>query len=409
MEVLDLNLFLSFKINNDTQELDNMTLKKLSDLFGCNDKKNKKVQKKGVNILKNHKIQSKKDHIVNRVNLILNKLSESNIDNLVIEFLENINQIEIEEYEEIQKTIYLKIISEINFFKIYLQFLKTIGYLYNKVQNYDLSFFYSIMEVKFKLDYLSYIVPSKFSFINELEGETKRINNLILIKNFIDTKFISQDLIKECDNIIINQTKFLPDIYYWFNSKNRNLTDDEIKIVKKLLTKDVLQREKVLLESLISKTASLVLNKPTIKQTSTVVPEVIKTNTIVLECDNIIEEYILIKSLDDIKYFISNRCIDAISKNKFCEQLVDKYFKGNKDMTNDIIDLIKVLIKSQTLFKSNISRGLLIIYNNWKDRIIDYNKPADKMKTLLLTLKNIGITKGLETLLESYKIQHIEL
>jgi hypothetical protein len=408
MEVLDLNVFLSFKINNDTQELDNMTLKKLNDLFGCIDKKNKKGLKKGVNILKNHKIQSKKDHIVNRVNLILNKLSESNIDNLVIEFLENINQIELEEYEEIQKTIYLKIISEINFFKIYLQFLKTIGYLYNKVQNYDLSFFYSIMEVKFKLDYLSYTVPSKFIFVNELEGETKRINNLILIKNFIDTKFISQDLIKECDNIIINQTKFLPDIYYWFNSKSRQLLEDEVKIIKKLLTKDILQREKVLLESLVSK-PSTIINKPTVKQINNVVPEVIKTNTIVLECDNIIEEYILIKSLDDIKYFISNRCIDAISKNKFCEQLVDKYFKGNKEVANDIIDLIKVLIKSQTLFKSNLSRGLLIIYNNWKDKMIDYNKPTDKMKTLLLTLKNIGITKGLESLLDSYKIQTIEL
>jgi hypothetical protein len=70
--------------------------------------------------------------------------------------------------------------------------------------------------------------------------------------------------------------------------------------------------------------------------------------------------------------------------------------------TNDIIELIKQLIKSHILFKSNISRGLTFINNNWKEKSVDYTKPIRRMKTLLSTLKNIGITKGLEQLIDFY-------
>mgnify|MGYP007102840480 CR=1 FL=1 len=42
-----------------------------------------------------------------------------------------------------------------------------------------------MVEAKFKLDYTDYNIDagSKLDFINEQDGELKRINNLILIKN----------------------------------------------------------------------------------------------------------------------------------------------------------------------------------------------------------------------------------
>jgi hypothetical protein len=413
MEVLDLNLFLSFKTYNETQELDSKTLDLLYSLFGNVDKnkKNKKQPKTGVNILKNQKIQNKKDSMINRVNLILNKLSESNIDMLIKEFVENINQVDEEGYEEIMKAFYLKIVSEINFIKIYLQFLKIIGFLYYKVQNYDLSYFYSIVETKFKSDYVGFPIDMedpKFSFISELDGENKRINNMILIKLMIDNKFISEKLTEECDDIIINQTLYLPDIYHWYNSKNRELTNDEKNKIKAILKNNsphgaILPREKVLLESLITKNNNNDNNKNTNKTIET--KNYTQTDTLKIECENIIDEYLLIKSLDEVKYFIENRCTDAISKNKFCEQIIDKYFLSNKEEINDIVDLIKQLIKSQILFKSNLSRGLLMINNSWKDRMIDYNKPVERMKNLLTVLKSIGITKGLEFLLDLYNVE----
>ena len=406
MEVLDLTTFLSFKNNEEVQNLDSQVLELFTSLFGGFDKnkKNKKSNKTNVNILKNQKIQNKKDSMVNRVNLILNKLSESNIESLITEFLDNINQVDLENFEEIQKAFYLKIISEINFIKIYLQFLIVIGFLYNKVQNYDLLYFYNMIETKFKSDYLDRrIEDEKYSFINELEGEGKRINNLTLIKYFIENKFVNSTLIDSCDSIIINQVKYLPDIYYWFNSRNRDLTADESTIIKNYLTNSsILQREKVLLESLINKNMVKKDIPDTIKK---VIKPINNTDTLKLECDNIIEEYILLKSYDDVSFFIEKRCVDAISKNKFCEQLIDKYFLSNKENAVEIIELIKQLIKSQVLFKSNLSRGLLLINNNWKERSIDYSKSSEKMKTFLTTLKSIGITKGLEHLLDLYNIE----
>ena len=208
--------------------------------------------------------------------------------------------------------------------------------------------------------------------------------------------------------MIINQKVFLPDIYHWFNSKNRELTSDEILKIKLLLKKDnINSRETILLETLINRKP--VVEKANVTKTNITnilkpVEKAIKVDTLQLECENIIEEYILIKSLDDVKYFIESRCLDAISKNKFCEFLIDKYFMSSHEATTDIVELIKQITKSQTLFKSNLSRGLLLIYNNWKEKSIDYNKSTDKIKNLLNILKNIGITKGLEKLMEHYKI-----
>jgi hypothetical protein len=403
MEVLGINEFLSFKTNPTTQELDSKTLTMLNILFPISDKR-KKNSKGGTNILKNHKIQHKKETITNRVNLILNKLSESNMDSLVSDFIENISQIDNEQFDEVQKAFYVKIISEINFIKIYLQFFKTITYIYNKVMNFDISYFISIVETKFKMDYTNYINEDKYSFLCDNIDENKRINNLNLLKSMIENKFFTDNIMEVCDNIILNQTKYYPDIYFWLNSKNRELTKDEVTKIKSIVSTKLLPRDKVLLESLLNKSKPIqekvnLKDNKIIKEPRT---SNLSDNTIALECNNIIEEYILMKSNDDMKYFIETRCTDAITKNKFCYQLIDKYFLGNKESSNDIIELIKQLIKSQILFKSNLSRGLLLLYNNWKDVNMDYVKPNEKMKTLLVTLKSIGITKGLETLIENY-------
>jgi hypothetical protein len=404
-----INLFLSFKSNTEVQELDQHVLENLVSIFGVIDKnkKGKKfVKKSNINILKNHKIQNKKDNIVNRINLILNKLSETNIDVLIIDFLENINQVDLENFETIQKTFYLKIISEINFIKIYLQFLKILGFVYWKVQSHDLSYFLSIVESKFKLDYTDFDIEpdSKFEFVRELDGETKRINNLILIKNLIEQKFFNETLNDNLDQLIISQTVFLPDIYYWYNSKNKELSNDEKnKIIELLKSPDLNSREIVLLENLINKTNKVkqittTVTTTTTTKTKTIDSTEIKTDTLLLELDNIIEEYILIKSLEEIKYFIENRCTDAISKNKFCESILNKYFTKNKETSNELIELLKQLIKTQILFKSNLSRGLLLINNT------AYLKPVEKMKILLNVLKSIGITKNIEFLFDQYNI-----
>lgn len=413
---LDINIFLSYKNKPELQNLDTDILEKLNELFGGDKmRRHKKPQKKQVTpILKNQKIQNKKDNIGNRVNLILNKLSESNIDSLIMEFVENINQVDEETFEEIQKTIYMKILSEINFVKVYLQFLKMLSFVYSKVQSHNISYFYGLVEAKFLLDYTEWDIEpnSKYEFIKNLEGETKRINNLILIKNMVENRMLSESVYLICDSQILKQTLFLPDIFYWFNSKNRELNDNEKEQVRNLLKKSGIgQRETVLLDSILNRkiTKSNQSSSDTNQPTQTQKPvskesDKMKTDTLKIECENIIDEYLLIKSIDEVSYFIENRCSDAITKNRFCESLIDKYFGSSKEKANDLIELMKVLTKNQTLFKSNLSRGLLLIYNNWKDRSLDYSKPSDKMKLILNTLKSWGITKGIEHLLDHYKV-----
>ena len=72
-----------------------------------------------------------------------------------------------------------------------------------------------------------------------------------------------------------------------------------------------------------------------------------------------------------------------------------------------MLEFIKTLVKKQILFKSNLSRGLLLLNNNWKDLVDDFNNPDKKMKELLISLKNLGITKNLENLLQFHKIEYI--
>lgn len=411
METLDIKQFITFKTYNDTFELDKNIFNLFKSLFNGIDKnkKHKKFAKKvNTNILKNQTVQNNKDIISNKINLILNKLSESNIDNLIIEFIQNINQIDHDTFNEIQKTFYLKIISEINFVKIYIKFLKIIGYLYNKVQGYNLSYFYSIVESKFKFDYTEqFIIPSNLSyFIKNIINDTgHRINNLIIINNLIDNNMLAKSIYDYCDNIILNQEINISDIYNWFNLKNRQLTENEINNITIILGKNICSpRDVILLENLINKT-NIIEN--TINHASNVIQSytpVIKYDAFNNQCNNILEEYLIENTLDDIKYFIDTVCIDTNTKNKFSEYLFYHYFTENIDSSMIIFDLIKQIIKNQYLFKSNLSKGLLLFNNTWKTQITKYINPINKMKKLLLLLKTTGITKGIEFLINQYKV-----
>ena len=105
--------------------------------------------------------------------------------------------------------------------------------------------------------------------------------------------------------------------------------------------------------------------------------------------------------------------IDAVGQTsvvparKYQAYAYNKYFESNIESTSKMLEFIKTLVKKQILFKSNLSRGLLLLYNNWKDLVDDFNNPDKKMKELLISLKNLGITKNLENLLQSHKIEYI--
>jgi hypothetical protein len=289
---------------------------------------------------------------------------------------------------------------------------------------------------------------------NAILTENKRVNHLTIIKNMIYSGILTQNLENIITELLLEQKKYYADIYYWMQNKTINT---KIKsIIKNIILNNTLpMREKVLLDNLIldnknteSKNESKNESKEVSNNNSTVdfkeiqkvesvwnlkriqqsnsiietqeeVNEVmtkqskaqlneqnINTDTLAIESENIIEEYLYMESINEVKVFVDNRCKDAISKNKFCQYLFNKYFESYNDISSKILDFIKNLIKKQILFKSNLSRGLLLLYNNWTDVVDDYNNPIIKLKKLLICLKKLGITKNLESLLKTHKIEY---
>jgi hypothetical protein len=392
MDNYNVETFLNIKNSIDCQILDSDIIEFiLNNFMNTNkDKKYKSQQKKTINILKNPKIKMMKDKISNKVNLILNKISENNIENLIIEFIENIKLINLEEYNEFLKIIYYKILSEINFLKFYLKFLGIISEIYFIEKSYTLKYFFNMIENKFQNDYYD-IIDNDYLFLKDFEDDSRRLNNLTLIYEMVKINYFKKDFELFIENLLINQTKYLGDIHHWF--KNINLSDTNKLRINNLINENTQLRDKILLDSLINKTTV------DIKQTKIIYKKPLITNTIVtnnIELENMLEEYLFIDSYESLEEYIKINCSDAIGKNKFCEFIITKYFKLSKEEDEKILILFKSMIKKKILFKSNLSRALLNIHNNKMNN--------DKLKLFLLFLKSMGITNCLENLMLKFKI-----
>jgi hypothetical protein len=409
---LDIDLFNSLKSKPECLDLETNIIYSIIDSFSNNDLKNKKYktqQKKVLNVLKNPKIKLIKNKICNKVNLILNKLSENNISNLVIEFIENTKISNLEDYNEFLKTIYFKIISEINFIKIYLNFFELITETYFIVYNFTTEYFFNLIENKFYIDYdLDYDI--NYYFENEQNNDNKRLNNLTLINELINLNYFNDEFKNIIEDCLLDQKKYLSDIHHWF--KNNKISNNQLDLIKIILENDIQLRDKVLLENLLNGNISKIIFKTNIQPEKKLIiqpekkliiqPEkklIIqpdkKINIDNIELDNILEEYLFIDNSESLENYIEINCTEATSKNKFCEYLIDKYFKFNDN--KKIIILLKLLVKKKILFKSNLSRGLINLYQN-------KNMNLEKLKNFLLFLKNQGITKGLECLMTKCNI-----
>lgn len=383
MESIDIKTFIQLKSCSDYKILEIETINFILNNFeGADIKKNKKNYqfKKSNQILKNPKIKLIKEKNSNKINLILNKLSENNLQNLLLEFFQNIKILSIEDYNEFIKTIYIKMLNEIKFLKSYFEFFKNIIQAYKIANNWDYAYFYDLVENKFNIDYFD-LEDENFSFFKDYESEHYRINNLNIIKEMVELNFLSSDFLEILEDQLLGQNKYLSDIYYYF--KDTKISNQNMEKIKLILNIDIQIRDKILLQNLISdnicepKKSKIIFKK--------------KSQTLEFKIENILTE-----NLETIQKFIEVNCIETNEKNKFCETLIKLYF--NDDINNDkYIDLIITLINEQILFKSNFSRGLLN-----QPKITGTNI---KEKKILITLKNLGITKGLETLLNKYNIE----
>lgn len=361
--------------------------------------------KKNNNLLKNNNLQQNKNRIENKINLILNKLTVINIDKIVIEFIQNVFINDKSKYDIFIKTLYVKILNEIQFIENYINFFDIISNLYNKLYSFKSDYLIHIIEDKINNDYLN--LKLKEDWLKDFKNENFRKNNLLLISYLINKKYLNQNLNSLIESIIITQNNFLVDIFNWFKFSNNKISKNiKNKILKIIENNNISFRDKTLLLNLINNTnnhnknnnnSNLVNN--TTKKTNFLESNnkiISNENRFIIESENIYEEYNYLELIDEVKSYIKENCEQANFKNLFCKIGIEIFLKSNN---NKILILFEKLIKQRYLYKSNLSRGLLYFIKNKKN---NYDKT--NLVIFLSFMKNKGITRNIEFLLKKYKI-----
>lgn len=263
--VISIDIFNSLKSLPENNIVDD-NINSLKEIFLCSNNFIVK-KKKYISVEKKIKLINKKDTINSKVSIILNKLSETNIDNITIEFIETIKQVNTNVFDNVMIECFLKLINEICFIDIYLNFLKTLYIIYNKIQKHSIATFINLMEISFKIFYDNYkidntvyLLESHLLFINNLneyDYEQIRHNLIILIMHLIKHNILNKDILVVIKSKILNHNKYFVDIHHFFNSlkilnKTYSIsTEDKNAINNILLNKKINQRESILLSSLL--------------------------------------------------------------------------------------------------------------------------------------------------------------
>jgi len=365
--------------------LNEQLISTIMECFNMSNIKTYKNTKKQVNILKNNKIQIKKDLNENKIIMIMNKLSHNNLNELIKEYLSIITVLDYEQYNIIQNEILIKMVKDINFIDNYIPFIIIL---------------FGIEKHRLNLNPDYFII--KLEEILKSSNELDRHACLEIIKRLIKLKFFKDSMYDYISTLLNNDNIPKVDIYNWFNnnyrSKYRSVLLDNIKYC----IDNNMTREQYMIESLLSNQVDspdmLQVDSPVTpdKPDSHDSPD---TQSVTL-INNIIEEYLYIENIDEIINFLNIECKDLSGKNIFCKELLKFYIDTNK---NSILNLLETLVKKKILFKSNLSKGLLLFIDNNNYNNNNYNN--NNMEKFLKFLKNNNITKNIEHIFKKHKIK----
>lgn len=395
---MKVDFLLQFK--NKKIDLDNDFLNLINNLT-----ENKKFLKKKKfktfsknNILKNNILQEYKKKVEFKLNLLLNKLSIDNFDLIIKEFIEKFNDIDQENYDIILKEIYINILKNDKFTDLFIKFYHKLNNIYKYKYNFSNSKFIEIIEYKTKLDYNEIEKNSDFDFLNSLESEENKINNLKLICSLIESNNFKKNIIDEIGKILLN-SDIIPSINYWFLNenikKNIKFIDTINKKLKSKLNNNLNNRYKIILKNLLENFNNNETNNE-IKENKDIeeINDIEERNTFEIESYNIIEEYLLIEDLEEIKTYINENSFDNENIKYLFKESFNCYFNNN--LTN--LDKFKRLF---LFFKENINSDNKIYENSIiellnSDATIDYINYKNKLKKLLETLSLIKININIE-------------
>ena len=401
---------LSFKDDVEVQDLDEDFINSISNFFIKS--YSKKVKKKIIkpisksNLLKNTKLQTSKDKIENKVNLIVNKLSKNNFDNIVKEFISTFQTIEQEDFNKVLKILFLKMIKDEKFIKIFFDFYLIIFQIYNSINGLDNQYFVQLIQDKVEYDYLNKELNDENIFISKLDKEEHRSNNLKLIILMFENKNFDKKLLNIISNHIV-KTNNIPDIYFWFSNKFVKKNDpiqNYNNELKNKLTEDINNRFIVLLKNLLD------CNSIKYEDIETGVDEYVETeaddedceinlavdsekSNFEIELENIIEEYFLLEDFDEIVNFIDKYKKIEDHIKLFTYGLLNLYFNSKQSSFDKYKKLI-VNLKKNKLVKSDIFKDTLVelIQKEGTEDYLNYESKVNKIIDIFKIIQ-IKLTK----------------
>ena len=367
-----------YKLKNDTKcvFLSENIISSVLDIFSKSNIKVIKCAKKQVSTIKTNKVQAKKDLNENKIIMIMNKISDNNINELIGEYLSNVLVDTEEKYNIIMTEIFNKMLKDIKFIENYIKFAIKIFIIEKKRLNL------------FPEEFIDLIKLTLHTNVNEEE----RTACYILVKSLIKYSFFNQNMINYISNIVLStniKSRYI-DVYNWFNGLDINEYKESILNIANKCNSENMNREQILIESLIDNNKIITSSQ---KEISVEENDIINTSIV-----NIIEEYNFLKSLDEVIEFINTECNNINNKNLFCKEVIDFYIA--KDMKEGL-ELVDKLINKKVLFKSNISKGLVMYLNDNNDN--DNN--SYKIIQILKYLKHNNITKNIEHIFKKYKVK----
>lgn len=364
----------------DCSYLDEDIIQHITNIMSKSNIKPNKAVKKQVNVMKTNKIQAKKDLNENKVIMIMNKISDNNINNLTVEYITNVLVDTEEKYNIIQDEIFNKIIKDIKFIDNYIKFALNV-----------------FMIEKHRLN----LSPERFieNIINcnsnnsNNTNENVRIGAYEMIKKLVKCNFFNNNIIDYISNIVLNNTaseRFI-DTYHWFNNLEQctsafNIETYIVGINNMIILcdKNNMNREKILIESIIEKVPVRIV---CIDEAETLNND---TNI-----NSIIEEYLEDEEITCVSTYLEAECKEIDDKNNFARVVFMNYI----DTFNEkLFEMLETLINEKVLFKSNLSKGLVLLLQGSE---ID----RDAVINILKFLKNQNITKNIENIFRKYKVK----
>lgn len=283
----------------------------------------------------------------NNSNIILNKLSDSNYQTILIDEI-NKKNINISNVFNLVNLLLNKIENEGKFGECYSNFVIDLDRIINKSSNNEFKLYNMIAE--------------RFNNILNSNNELKKENFYSFIKMLVEKGYYYKSLVNNIMTMILAKKNNYYDIYLWLElnknlqKKNRQLINDTINE----LSENNNIRLLTLFENLLKN------NKPMKKKKVSV-----KIDKVKVKCENIIKEFILLEDIEEVKFFIK----ENKKTNNLHDYLEDVVLNEIMIVEDEDFDKLLNLVKNSTVFNNNKIKNKINklqndeIYLDFKERI----------------------------------------